>query len=127
MLGSFETGTVDWFQQCRRVQDSMSLRAFTVFVATIWLFCCFAVACCESTERRTPRIAIVGSGMAGASTAWRLAHDTEMKVDITVFEADDRIGGRLDEVIVHGQFEEGVTEKLVELGGTMGIEANRFV
>lgn len=105
----------------------MSWRIFVAFIVRTWLFSCVAVAFCESTERKAKRIAIVGSGMAGASTAWRLAQDTKIKMDITVFEADDRIGGRLDEVTVHGQFEPGVTEKLIELGGTMGIDANRFV
>ena len=105
----------------------MSLHTYAWAAGMLCLAWCLAAASCQSTERRTPRIAIVGSGMAGASTAWRLAQYTDLQADITVFEADHRIGGRLDEVTVHGQFEEGVTQKLIELGGTMGIEANRYV
>lgn len=82
--------------------------------------------CTDASKARVPKIAVIGSGMAGASVAWRLAHDSDEEVDLSIFEADDRIGGRLDEVTVRGQFEEGVTEKVVELGGTMGIEANRY-
>lgn len=112
----------------------MLSRTYLVYVLILCLARRIDVAYGESAERRptptfskpTPRIAIIGSGMAGASVAWRLAHDTD-QVDITVFEADDRIGGRLDEVTVHGKFEAGVKEKLIELGGTMGIEANRSV
>ena len=35
-------------------------------------------------------IAIVGSGIAGLSAAWLLSRDH----DVTLFEADDRIGGQ---------------------------------
>ena len=38
------------------------------------------------------RIAVVGSGIAGLSAAWHLAHDSQDNA-VTLFEADDRFGG----------------------------------
>jgi hypothetical protein len=105
----------------------MTIKAYLWLKFVLCLAQHLIVVLCDNAGQRTPRIAIVGSGMAGASTAWRLSQDTLLEVEITVFEADDRIGGRLEETTVRGPFEPGVTEKLVELGGTMGIEANRFV
>lgn len=43
-----------------------------------------------------PRIAIVGSGVAGLGAAWALAQ----RYDITLFEADDRLGGHANTVDV---------------------------
>ncbi|MBT8062255.1 MAG: NAD(P)-binding protein, partial [Gammaproteobacteria bacterium] len=42
------------------------------------------------------RIAVIGTGIAGNVAAWRLAQDH----DITVFEADNRIGGHTNTVDV---------------------------
>ena len=39
-----------------------------------------------------PRIAIVGAGLTGLYTAWRLQ---ERGYEVTIFEARDRIGGRV--------------------------------
>ena len=38
-----------------------------------------------------PRIGIIGGGMTGLTTAYRLARDED--VDVTIFEAGDRLGG----------------------------------
>ncbi|HVT73634.1 MAG TPA: FAD-dependent oxidoreductase [Lacunisphaera sp.] len=43
-----------------------------------------------------PSIAIIGSGIAGLGSAWFLRHEHE----VTVFEADDRIGGHAHTVLV---------------------------
>ena len=39
-----------------------------------------------------PRIAVVGAGLTGLYTAWRLQ---ERGDEVTIFEARDRIGGRV--------------------------------
>ena len=41
-----------------------------------------------------PRIAVIGSGIAGLGAAWRLAPHC----DVTVFEADARLGGHANTV-----------------------------
>ena len=40
----------------------------------------------------TPRVVVVGAGIAGLTTALRLA---EAGLDVEVREADDRVGGKL--------------------------------
>jgi predicted NAD/FAD-binding protein len=44
------------------------------------------------------RVAVVGSGVSGLSSAWLLAHDH----DVTVFEADSRLGGHSHTVTTDG-------------------------
>lgn len=50
------------------------------------------------SERR-PTVAVVGGGIAGLATAWRLRDDA----DVTLFEASGRVGGKLwaDEFLGH--------------------------
>jgi len=64
-----------------------------------------------STERKKERIAIIGSGPAGLTSAYHLAN---MGYQITLFEASDRLGGslrsryprkRLPEEVVEGEIE----------------------
>ena len=47
------------------------------------------------------KIAVVGSGIAGLASAWRLSHAH----DVTLFEADERLGGHTDthDVVVGGR------------------------
>ena len=40
-------------------------------------------------------IAIIGAGMAGLYAAWRLLEAGVNPEDIRLFEADDRVGGRV--------------------------------
>ncbi|PXW95846.1 putative NAD/FAD-binding protein [Sphaerotilus hippei] len=45
------------------------------------------------------RVAVVGSGIAGLSVAWRLSHPDE-RCRVTLFEAEDRLGGHTHTVDV---------------------------
>ena len=53
----------------------------------------------------TPRIAIIGAGITGASSAHHLHQLTRLQqpLDITVFEADDQVGGRVRSAYVHNE------------------------
>jgi uncharacterized protein len=44
------------------------------------------------------KIAIVGSGISGLSTAWHLMEMSKQKLDITIFEKDDRLGGHTNTI-----------------------------
>ena len=57
------------------------------------------------------KIAIVGTGIAGNVAAHRLAR----KHDITVYEADDRIGGHTNtiDVVATGQWRPAATTSMV--------------
>ncbi len=46
-------------------------------------------------HNRPPRIAIVGGGPGGLFTAWHLEHNASAPIDLTIFEATDRLGGKL--------------------------------
>ena len=59
------------------------------------------------------KIAIIGSGVAGISAAWQL---TRKGYEIEIFEADDKIGGKLSQVIP----EERLHKEILET------ELNRF-
>jgi oxygen-dependent protoporphyrinogen oxidase len=52
-----------------------------------------------------PRIAIIGGGLAGLAAAFRLselARESNRKVDVTLFEASDRLGGAIETVRENG-------------------------
>jgi predicted NAD/FAD-dependent oxidoreductase len=46
-------------------------------------------------NNRPPRIAIVGGGPGGLFTAWHLEQHASAPIDLTIFEASDRLGGKL--------------------------------
>ena len=64
------------------------------------------------------KVAIVGSGVAGATTAYSLANASN--VELHVFEKSDQLGGRTCEATL----EDG---RVVELGGSIGIAANKHL
>eukprot|EP00892_Ulva_mutabilis_P009246 jgi/Ulvmu1/6694/UM030_0025.1 len=68
------------------------------------------------TDRKLKRLAVIGSGMGGATAAWLVHNATGCEV--TVYEASDVVGGRLKETTIDG--------RVVELGGSIGIEANQY-
>lgn len=59
--------------------------------------CCFLIAIFFSTcsllaENRRPKVVVVGAGLAGLTTAYRLQ---QKGVDVEVYEARNRVGGRV--------------------------------
>lgn len=69
------------------------------------------------------RVAIVGGGVAGASTAFYLNRafeaDPQCSVSIDVFEAGPVVGGRVAETVIAG--------RRVEVGGTIAVHDNRYM
>ncbi|KAL2044015.1 hypothetical protein N7G274_003536 [Stereocaulon virgatum] len=59
----------------------------------------------ESAVANTPKIAIIGAGIAGASSAHHLHEFARLHqpLDITVFEVDDQVGGRIRSAYVFGE------------------------
>jgi prenylcysteine oxidase/farnesylcysteine lyase len=66
-----------------------------------------------------PSIAIVGGGIAGCSAAWFLRQALGAGATSSVYERDDRLGGRLATLDVGGT--------PVEAGGTIIHETNRYM
>src|ERR1700690_1261960 len=56
--------------------------------------------------RRGDRVIVVGAGFAGLTAAWLLS---ELKINVTVLEARDRVGGRVHSVkgLTPGRLVEG--------------------
>jgi hypothetical protein len=80
------------------------------------------------------RVAIVGSGISGATAAYtlRAAHPTE-ELEIVVFEKEDRVGGRMTNIEIEGTVVEVgasvfhiVNEKLVNYSSHFGIETEKY-
>jgi phytoene dehydrogenase-like protein len=63
-------------------------------------------------------VAIIGGGMSGATAAYALSQLSK-DIEITVFEAEDVPGGRLQEALLDNG-------AVVELGGSIGIPANQY-
>ena len=59
---------------------------------------------------RRERVLIIGSGPSGLSAASQLSH---FGFDVTVFEARDRVGGRVDD----GQWDERVARGAMVING----------
>ncbi|MFR8053847.1 MAG: FAD-dependent oxidoreductase, partial [Bilophila wadsworthia] len=63
----------------------------------------------------------IGGGVAGLSAAWRLARKGH---EVTVYEADDRMGGKLEQVIPRARLPHEILEKELKRIEDMGV---RFV
>ena len=63
-------------------------------------------------EREAFRVAVIGGGPGGMFTAWHLAAKAGPSCQITVFEASDRLGGKIltGEFAGVGPYEAGVAE-----------------
>lgn len=68
----------------------------------------------EPGETTTPRIAIVGAGIAGASTAFRLNELTKLSssIDVTIYESKPSVGGRIKSIYPEN------SPQVVEAGAT---------
>lgn len=58
--------------------------------------CSIDVSLPRPTGPTGKKVAVIGGGVAGLSAAWRLARKGH---EVTVYEADDRMGGKLEQVI----------------------------
>ncbi|VDM33712.1 unnamed protein product [Hydatigera taeniaeformis] len=67
------------------------------------------------------RVAIVGGGFSGCSTAYFLRQFLEKAVSITVFEKSDRLGGRVRSTSVEGE------DELFETGGAIYTSNNKYM
>ncbi len=93
-----------WAHQKSKSNSSKDLLFLTVVYGVfLWMFyACFVTSEYFSvdsgyvsqlhTPEKPQRIAIVGSGVAGLGAAWMLSQHPQ-HYDVTIFEADDRIGG----------------------------------
>ncbi len=66
----------------------------------------------ETRPAAGTRIAVVGSGIAGLSAAWLLSKTH----DVTLFEADDRLGGHADTHVVTERRPDGERELAIDTG-----------
>ena len=59
----------------------------------------------ESAASNIPKVAIIGAGVTGASSAHHLHQLTRLNqpLDITVFDSEDQVGGRIRSAHIHNQ------------------------
>ena len=68
--------------------------------------------------RTGKRIAVVGGGVGGLNAAWQLARKGH---DVTVYEADERMGGKLEQVIPRARLNHEILEKELKRITDMGV------
>jgi monoamine oxidase len=104
--------------------ENLNRRRFLGAAATTFATLALAPVACTSDRpgERTLDTAVIGGGIAGLYAAWRLAGDHVSPDQIAVFEATDRIGGRLLSMNMPG------TSGLVaEFGGMRFLTSQRIV
>lgn len=59
----------------------------------------------ESAASNVPKVAIIGAGITGASSAHHLHQLTRLRqpLDITVFDSEDQVGGRIRSAHIHNE------------------------
>lgn len=70
-------------------------------------------------ERTDFRIAVVGSGPAGLSAAWRL---NQLGHNVTVFERSDRFGGLLMYGIPNMKLDKDIVQRRIDIMAEIGVE-----
>lgn len=83
--------------------------------------CSVDVALPRPAGRTGKRIAVLGGGVAGLNAAWQLARKGH---EVAVYEADGRMGGKLEQVIPRARLRHEVLEKELKRIEDMGV---RFV
>uniref|UniRef100_A0A7S3K3V0 Prenylcysteine lyase domain-containing protein n=1 Tax=Aureoumbra lagunensis TaxID=44058 RepID=A0A7S3K3V0_9STRA len=73
----------------------------------------------RSEAKRKASVAIVGSGLGGASTAYWLQQEFKEAIDITVFERENRVGGRMEHMMIGNN--------TYELGAAIYVSGNKYV
>ena len=69
---------------------------FKNFFLALMIFSCFAFANASASDGDHPKVAVIGAGGAGLTTAWLL----ENNFDVTLYENSSRLGGHADTVTV---------------------------
>ncbi len=67
------------------------------------------------------KVAVIGGGVGGLSAAWQLARKGH---EVTVYEADERMGGKMEQVIPRARLPHEILEKELQRIQDMGV---RFV
>ena len=68
--------------------------------------------------RTGKNVAVVGSGVAGLSAAWQLARRGH---EVTVYEADSVVGGKIEQVIPRERLDHAVLQAEIARIGSMGV------
>ena len=102
----------------------LNRRRFLGATATTFATLALAPTACafDRPGERTLDTAVIGGGIAGLYAAWRLAGDHVSPRQIAVFEATDRVGGRLMSVSMPG-----TTGLVAEFGGMRFLTSQRIV
>lgn len=77
----------------------------------------------EATMKKAPvktgkTVAVIGGGAAGLTTAWQLARKGH---DVTVFEADEKVGGKMEQVIPRSRLPHETLEAELQRIAHMGV------
>lgn len=83
--------------------------------------CSIDVMMPKPAQRTGKKVAILGGGVAGLNAAWQLARKGH---DVTVYEADRVMGGKLEQVIPRARLSHAILEKELKRIEDMGV---RFV
>lgn len=69
-------------------------------------------------EKSGKRVAVLGGGVAGLAAAWRLARKGH---EVTVFEREARMGGKMEQVIPRERLDENLLEQELDRIARMGV------